>query len=573
MKSALVKSYALILSFQLLFLYLTGIGNYLFGIDVPCIGVCNKYLIDKLYLISPMIAGSLVAIVLIYKNNYEQVFEYIKSKKIYLFILIALFFSCAILYFWDFDNDDKWMGYRITKNVIELGFPNWNAEEKINISTSLIWPYIGSLAHYFHDWNTGIKIIGISFYFACIFLIYKMKFKGSDNIYLLLFGFITYIPAYLWFLGGIETSLAIFWGLLVVYIFNRYGPEHILGWLVLSLGILVRPEFILASIYPLFHLIIFHRKQSLKITAIAFFICSIAFWLSYNKLLFNNWLPTPAYIKSFAGHIIFQNGQSKIFIIGNGVVHLISSICISIFLLISYISALFYTFQTIKNKFSSARLASSEGQISHQESLVMIFLGFLSINIYHAYSGYMHMGFTFRYLLPANIAILAIGALLLRENSSVAKKTMLLLSVQAGVFITSLIFVFGGEFSLTRAKYRDGFSLSNYASFMQPWVKIGNTLHGLAKPGDRLWAKDGTNLAGSALSGMYSLDGLLTPLSYSVFPEIRNCQGFDCAKYFDYIFLQNTDIKNWPELVESPKNYSIIIENPTIIVLKNLERK
>jgi hypothetical protein len=81
--------------------------------------------------------------------------------------------------------------------------------------------------------------------------------------------------------------------------------------------------------------------------------------------------------------------------------------------------------------------------------------------------------------------------------------------------------------------------------------------------------KDGADLAGGALSDMYSLDGLYAPLSKSAYPEIRNCSGWNCARYFDYIILQSLDQSIWMENVQNPSSFEVVTHTTSLLVLIN----
>lgn len=545
----------------IIFLYFSGIGNYIIGNPpLPCIGVCNKVIIDKGIFF--FILGALYGLLLL-----KQIFA---SKNINFLISFRLTYAIAVVIsiygiysFWGFELDDKWLIYKVSNNILKIGIPTWNLQDQINVSTSLIWPYLSVVAHALsgHEgWNIGIKALGLFIFFMSVLVSIKYFRKLNGVLPFLLGGLATYIPICLWELGGLETSLTILWSISVVALFYTNGSNSISAWIVLAAGILIRPEFGLASCSITLIYYFSSAKLAFKVRASIITLSSICIWGAYNKVLYNDWLPTPAYIKSIAGNIIFHNGQDALFVLTNGSMHYLSSILISLFISIAY----FLFFKTLY-----ASLFLKKSLAPNLRWLLCVGCGFISIALYHSISGYLHMGFTFRYLIPTNVGILAIGALLISDWKKLIFKINSVLMTQCAIFVICVTYVKDGEFSLTRATHRDAFSLNAYAGLMNEWKNVGIKLKEATLHEDKLWMHMGANLAGGAISNMYSLDGLYMPLMKSHFSDIRNCQGFDCAQYFNYIILQGADKQNWKVTIPNSQNFSIFDETSSLVVLKN----
>lgn len=563
-----MKPHQAILLFGAGFLFFSGVLENYFGLFPECIGVCNipetKSILAQLPLL--IICFCLLAFAT-KKNFFSTKFHsdfWVERRAQFLVFITGLIVT--VLFGWNTDLDDKWLVYRVSMNVLRSGLPVWNLEDKINLSTSLIWPYVATIAHFFKSYDLGIKVIGIAIYCISIILLILFLKTPSYSRYFAVVGVATYFPVSYWTLGGLETSICVLWITFVILTFHRRGIHSLLPWFVMSLGIFFRPELILVPISSAVAYVLLFSTSKLRSLLIGLVITTqVGVWLFYNKFFFGDFFPTPAYIKSVLNNI-FMMGESRSFVIYNSSIHFLSSIFISIFLCVAYCLAIKIFIKSFKKK------PSADGI----DALVLVLLiGFLSVGLYHIVGGYNHMGFVFRYFIPVNYAVVIIISLGLTSPKNIPSS---LLSVGGLISITLaqlLIFIFSAgyvqnvELSLTRAKHRDAFAGAAYSSMMKEWRGVGISLASIREPGDRLWMKDGANLAGGALSGMYSLDGFYAPLRKSAYPEIRNCNSWGCARYFDYIILQSHDASIWMENVREPDAYKVELRTPSLLVLKN----
>ena len=474
------------------------------------------------------------------------------------------------------DSDDRWLEYRISKNILEYGLYYWNPYELINISTPVIWNYIASsahiLSHVFNiSWESSIKILGLSIYTGTAICIYRIDFQNNYIKVFIFIGVVAYFPLAYWSISGLESGLCAFW---LLFIFNRFystGPSG-LNWLFYCLIIFIRPEFIIAPLISMVANLVseFRKKAYVDLLSpfLIFLSVSLA-WLLFNKLIWNDWFPTPFYLKSIF-HSPFLAGFTWSFKSYNALIHFLSSVFQSIFLCISLLIIIAVCFKYIFTKGYRLQIKDSEKTIIH------LTIGLSCVAGYHIISGYQHMSYVFRYFVPENIGFIFLSGLLLRESmfSSLRLDTNRLRTylfaatlIQLIIFISTAFYVNKVELSLTRAKHRDAFSGDAYSALMKDWHKVGEKLKSIELPNDRLWAKDGTNLAGAAVTNMYALDGYYSPLWRSMFKSIRECKDWECANYFNYVMLRKDD-ESWKKAL-SRDRFVVLFEGEGILVLKN----
>ena len=563
-----MKPYIKIILFGAVFLFLSGVLENYLGLFPKCVGVCNIPDTKSIFLLLPILilCLCLLAFATKYFNFTNFYSDFWISRRVQFLVFISGLII-TLIFGWNTDLDDKWLVYRASLNVLRSGLPVWNPEDKINLSTSVIWPYVASIAHFFNTYDLGIKVVGIMIYCTSIILLIRFLKTPNFSKYFAIVGVATYFPISYWMLGGLETSICILWITLVILLFHRRGIHSLLSWFVMSLGVFFRPELMVVPISSAVVYACLFSTSKLRSFIIGLLVTIQGIvWLLYNKVFFGDFFPTSAYIKSALSNM-FIDGQSRSFVIYNSSIHFLSSIFCSIFLCVAYCLAIKIIYKSLKKK------PSTDGI----DAVVLVLLiGFISVGLYHVIGGYIHMGYVFRYFVPGNYAIIIIISLCLtppKDDSSSLLTVGGLISMTIAQF---LIFIFCAgyvqnvELSLTRAKHRDAFSGAAYSAQMKEWRGVGTFLASIREPGDRLWMKDGADLAGGALSDMYSLDGLYAPLSKSAYPEIRNCGGWNCARYFDYIILQPIDQSIWMENVQNPASYEVISHTSSLMVLKNM---
>lgn len=565
--------------FVLFFVFLSGLFENLLGIFPNCIGVCNNPEIRNPLLLAQIICVFSI-IILFYDSIFSLLYK-VSLHRAFIYCAIVLI-SVFSLYMtsWDMDSDDRWLLYRISKNVLEHGLYYWNPGEKINISTPIVWPYFASLSHLLAkelniDWDLSIKLLGLTIYFFTAIYIFRMQVLLSFSKIFIFAGIVTYFPLTYWSISGLETGLASLLLVIAVYEIYLRGFTVFTGLLFGSI-IYIRPEFVIAPAAAMITHIFLNRKNGLlsnHLNSILSLGLLSTIWLSLNFFIWGDPFPTPFYLKSIF-HNPFHGGLSWSFRSMNAFVHLLSSYAQSIFLTTG-ICILLYASTKLFTK-TKGRYFSEDTEALNR--ILALFVGFSCVSLYHIVSGYMHMSYVFRYFVPENIALLTLSGFALNEvlkrtqpNSLFLNSTFFgMLLIQICVLCISGFYARNVELSLTRAKHRDAFSGSAYSSMMIAWRNIGYRLKSVEVHGDRLWAKDGTNLAGASITNMYSLDGYYSPLKMSKFKSISTCTGAACANHFNYIMIRSDDA--YGDSLKANSNFSVFLNESGVTVYKNLNR-
>ena len=575
----------LILSFTVFFLFFTGIFENLIGVFPECIGVCEDpmlpltwdeyFLFGNLGWISFLWISIVLVIIYLTLHTFKKFPKIQMNNALALFTILFLSITSVYITSWEMESDDRWIFYRISKNVLDYGIYYWNPYELINLSTPTIWPYILSQAHvltkiFSISWELAIKILGLFIYCVTAIYIYQINLVNKNIRNYIFIGVITYFPLLYWSISGMECVLACLWVVLIIERFYAKGATS-LNWILYCSIIFIRPEFIIAPFISMIcNLIIYFKiykfKNLLKPFVIFFII--VLLWMGINYFIWGDWVPGTYYIKSFF-HNMFVTEFSLFFKVSNASVHFLSSLIQSLFLaggfLFLMITSLNFIFNRLKRKAFNERATLG----------LILFFGFLGVAGYHILSGYIHMSYLFRYFLPENIAFIIISGIVFQEQLS-SKNIVTTLNLKAYIAILtiiqlSIVFISGfystnAELSLTRAKHRDALSGYNYSLLMSDWKKYGEILYAIKQPGDRLWMRNGTNIAAGAISDMYALDTYYTPFKKSKFESLRECNDWECAKYFNYILVKENS--NWDDFLP-PSNFIMLRKSFGIVLLKN----
>jgi hypothetical protein len=480
----------------------------------------------------------------------------------------ASFFAALALavLLWSFNLDDKWAYYRTSKYLLTDGVPNYNLGEWLNINTSFIYPFLMAPGHFFgdyRDWETWSKLIGLAFHFATAGLI--LAVLGLRPIAVLTAAaFVLYVPALLWSLGGLETSIAIFAAVALVLFYLQRGPHSLWFWLLSGAMVWLRPDAILIGIgifiaelwldpRPLI------RDQTL-LRGLAFSL-PILLFLAINYIYFLHPLPTPFYIKgwnkAFSGTYPWY---TDVFV---GATHLISGIVVSFLVMAIIVAGLWQLFRSTKFAANIRHPVNTQWP-RH----VCVLIGSIVFLAYHVRGGYQHMSFTFRYFLPGIVCLLVMCGHLLTHASTdrVLPGWLRLDTAPVAAFailfqlLQSLLVGYHAKWNdltLTASHLRDRFSVVSYRDWMGVWLEAGEYLRTVAKPNDRIWLTQG--LATAALTDSYLRDPYYAPPKWSKFEDMRSCKDEKCFfPLFDYIitFSESDQIPSGFGLL---KNYSNIM--------------
>ncbi|MDB2703713.1 hypothetical protein N9Y70_03110 [Methylophilaceae bacterium] len=469
--------------------------------------------------------------------------------------------------------DDKWLLYRITYNILDIGLPSWNIQDNINISTPVIWPYILSVFHFLSDWGMAAKLFGFIIYIFFALLIFKLKKINHEQKILLYIGVMLYFPLAFWSFSTYETPLSTLMIFYSTYLFYLKGFNSKTAWTIFSSTIFLRPEM-LAVIGSALIIYLFLNKKIYS-NIIFIYISAVFLYFFYNIYFFDSALPETGYSKWLNNKFAISNDFYKIL---NSLLHLLPAFLINILIFLSFIFTGKYLFKN-KNK-------------KNNQILFSLWTAYLIGLLYHVANGYMHMGYTFRYFTPFIIGMFSVSVFFYKDlskdlvNFLQIKKYVLfnyILIYQVFIFIFLSFYTYSADVSLTRAPHRDAMSQSTLNTHINSWgdaaynfkIKLQQDRVGREKI---IYSMNGNWLVGIAQSHLQSIDNIFSPVEKSSNPNIKKCLLLSQEKKeiclyknaFDFVVLQGQK----KHTIKGLKNYRVYFEDSqkTITVLKNMEK-
>jgi hypothetical protein len=489
---------------------------------------------------------------------------------------VAIFIVVSI---WNFDLDDKWVYYRVSKNILSSGLPLWNLNERALVGASFFYPYLLAFGHLFggpEQWGNFEKIIGLLFHFAAVAVI--LRYFGLTAIGLVCSAaLLLYEPSLQWALGGLETSLTTLWVIVAIILYMRRGEDNWLFWLMCGLLIYIRPDAILLGVGTFIGR--FMREPMLlrkHIVVGLIFSVPILVYLASNQILFGFPLPLVFLVKgwncAYCGDFPLYSRISM------GMIHMLSGISVSVLLgvLLFLASSLLVQDTRLSRNLAHPVITTFPLQFD-------LMLGFALYLGYHVVGGYQHMNFTFRYWIPGFIGAGVVGGEIIRRalsnRSEAFSSTTLpgvatrLLTAPVAIGLLALQIVQSGfatyegkhiDITLTVAPLRDHFSVDSYAEYLTSWYRAGHELASVVTENSRLFL--GSAMMTGALTKGYLIDYFYFPQRESKYLDLRQCgpqlsDQFNCAILFDY-YIALVDRQTWPSSHELWREY------PTLAVLK-----
>jgi hypothetical protein len=444
----------------------------------------------------------------------------------------------ALWYAWSFDLDDKWIFLRTTRNVVRYGLPYWNPEDRLNVVSSFVWPYLTAPGIWLGDWDLFARLVGVvSFILTSIVIALQVRDVLLRAI--AASAVVLFLPLLLWSMGALETAFATLVLICTAWYVFRRGLDSPLTWLLFGSMVFVRPDVVLVGagagvVYGLFGPGDRQRRALRGFVLIA----PVVAFMAMNFALFDFPLPRPFYIKGW--NKAFSGSYPLYYDMYIGASHLFSALSLSgVWLMLLGI----FGWRVARNGRSTWRLdelALTAGALLHL--------------MYVVTSGYQHMNYAFRYYIPSMVLLLMVAVIHVDRAiaaGALQQRSLFMSALVAGSLFVQIPF-FGWatyhatwhEMALTSSPLRDRFSVHSYASVMQAWIAGSEYLREIERPGDRLflWA----DMAGGAISDMYAIDQYYAPPSLSSFPEIRTCPSYlACVRLYDYILIQPDLFKLW----------------------------
>ena len=451
---------------------------------------------------------------------------------------------------WGFELDDKWITYRTSLNILATGLPVWNLGEKVNLSTSFVWPYLCTLGHLLGNWNTVVKIIGFLFVLGTAGVTWRLI---PHRTYALIgaCGVTLFYPLVLWSLGGLETSLATFYLSLCVLLFLRSEGRSLTALALMGAVMFVRPDLVLVGAGVLTLMLLTGDSLRFMIKAVVAYALPIGVFLLFHQTVFGVPFPRPFYMKGLRKTSSPDFGTiNEIF---TGSIHLNAALTLFLLALAVFVVVLL-THLRARRSPSLAIWGAGLGLFLH--------LGYTHV------CGYQHMAFGFRYYVPTVVTgflLLLFCQAKLRENLSGSRFEygflLTLLALQSGLFVFTARQGQTKTMSMTRCILRDTFSLNAYAGWMKSWIDSGRYLAGIAKPDETLftWA----NLVAPSVSTVYAIDQFYMPQALSTRPEIAGSSD----KLETYTYILTSPDEAAALSARFPHHY-ILKEYPNLCILR-----
>lgn len=487
--------------------------------------------------------------------------------------LLLLSSTLLCIYLWPFDLDDKWIYYRISRNVLETGLPLWNANDPLFVGASFFYPYLLSPGHYFGDWQAWEiyqKCFGFLTHIGCVVLVY-WHFRSTKLAILVTSGVALFAPAILWSLGGLDVTFATFWLLVCIFLYFRYPNSNYLFWWFCGCLMWIRPDAILVGIGTWLAQFLRNpfdwRGSTLK--GLSFSI-PILIYVGFNQIKTNLPLPTVFYCKGW--NKTFSGKYPLYFDAYIGSLHLISGILTNLTIAFLVLLILINIISFCKNDKFKVLWKNQDARFNCNFNLILGLIFYLG---YHVIGGYQHMNFTFRYWLPGIIALSVVSADMFKNNFEFKGKELLshltssktLCILQITLFFQALavsFYIKNINITPTIAKLRDQFSVIAYANYLKSWMDAGIYLREKVKTEDRIFLFAG--MASGAFTKAYLVDQFYFPPHLSKFQDLRATlpqppKGENTMANYDYILINNPDQK-------SIVTHQVEKEYENIIILK-----
>jgi len=494
--------------------------------------------------------------------------------------LLATAISTGLLfvYLWPFDLDDKWVYYRISRIVLDTGLPLYNPTEPIFIGASFLYPYFLAPGHFFGDWpawEVYEKVLGIVTHVAVAALL-LWHFRLTPLGLVVTAATALYIPALLWALGGLDTTLATLWLVAAALLYLRNIHAGLWFWVLSGCLMWIRPDAILVGVGT-FALLVLLEPRNLRahFQRGLLFSTPIVTYMAVNYGMSGYPLPTVFYVKGW--NKAFSGTYPLYYDTFIGGSHLLSAILCSI-----AITVMIVVLVAVILDAARARSTSFIGYVRERRYHYSLLVGIAVYLGYHVMGGYQHMNFTFRYWIPGIIAAFVVCADMLRgARGDIAnawgKRTVGIQESQFGasVLVSAMIvqsallacYVKYVDITPTYAPLRDKFSVTSYADYIRSWLTAGNYLRNKVDANSRVFLYA---MAPGAFTSAYLVDPYYFAPHHSKFKDLATCKqpqpqsSYNCMIYYDYVVTNN------PETFPSSHEVEVEFTNLTILRRKDL---
>lgn len=243
-------------------------------------------------------------------------------------IIVSTFLLSGLAYINSFTQDDAFITYRYSKNLVNHGVLNWNIidKDKVEGYSNFLWMMVMTIPFILKlDPVSFSKIVSLLFYIITLYTISKsaeVLFTEKRNIILLLLMIGTNYTFLIYATGGLETMMQtmfivlIFYTSLIITTIEANLNKYIVFSVLSSLAILTRNDssiLLLIIIFFTFNKLFKDRRtQAIKSFLFVFLVVQIMVFLPYflwKIYYYEQILPNTYYIKAKdASLVIIKNG-------------------------------------------------------------------------------------------------------------------------------------------------------------------------------------------------------------------------------------------------------------------------
>ena len=231
-----------------------------------------------------------------------------------LFALIMLFVITAFLLYRHFVPDDAFIHIGYAKDILS-GRGYSFAGNKTYGSTAPLWPPLIAAAGFFvRKLELSARFLSIMFASASIYMIFytaRLRFNSLESfVAAFLLAANTYFLR--WSLTGMETSAAVFFMILLAFVFYKEsdGTAKRPSYFLLGFAPLVRPEFFLIFLIFFVYLIL-KKQREFDFVRLVLAAIPTMMWLCFAEAYYGTIIPTTYLVKS-GGRLFFSTEFSTI---------------------------------------------------------------------------------------------------------------------------------------------------------------------------------------------------------------------------------------------------------------------
>jgi 4-amino-4-deoxy-L-arabinose transferase-like glycosyltransferase len=218
-----------------------------------------------------------------------------------LFVLVVLFVITAFLLYYHFVPDDAFIHIGYAKDILS-GKGYSFAGNKTYGSTAPLWPpLIAATGIVLRNLEMSARLLSLVFGAASILMMFYTARLRFDPLESFVAAFLLTANTYFlrWLLTGMEASAAVFFMILLAFIFYEENDRPAKRPLYFLLGFapLIRPEFYLI-LFIFFAYLMLKRRRNFDFAKLVLSIVPILVWLCFAEAYYGTIIPTTYLVKA-----------------------------------------------------------------------------------------------------------------------------------------------------------------------------------------------------------------------------------------------------------------------------------